>query len=54
MDYITVLNFILQNWDTIGLIITNIIALFINPPFRNKETQEEINNPYDEDIYHGE
>jgi hypothetical protein len=26
--------FILQNWDTIGLVLTNIIALFIKPPFR--------------------
>ena len=27
---------ILNNWDTIGLILSNIVALFINPPRRKK------------------
>ena len=27
---------ILNNWDTIGLILTNILALFMNPPRRRK------------------
>ena len=28
------LNVLLENWDTVGLIITNAIALFVKPPFR--------------------
>jgi hypothetical protein len=26
------LKFVGTNWDTIGLLVTNIIALYINPP----------------------
>lgn len=33
------LSFVAQNWDTIGLIVTNIVAYLINPPkkFRKQE-----------------
>lgn len=30
-------NFLLNHWDTIGLVLSNIAALFINPPFRGKK-----------------
>lgn len=33
MELIAITAFILDNWDTIGLIFTNIIALFMEPPF---------------------
>jgi hypothetical protein len=32
MDIVTALNYIVANWDTITLIITNIAALFVKPP----------------------
>ena len=39
MELLTVL---LQNWDTVGLIITNAIALFIKPPFRKSDDFADI------------
>lgn len=30
------MGFIIQNWDTIGLILTNVAALFVKPPFRGR------------------
>lgn len=31
------MEFILANWETIGLILSNLAALFIHPPFREKK-----------------
>lgn len=31
------LRFLVDNWDVLGLIFTNIIALFVEPPLRRKE-----------------
>ena len=25
-------DFVLRNWDTIGLILSNVVALFVRPP----------------------
>jgi hypothetical protein len=29
--------FVINNWDTITLLITNIAALFVHPPLRSKQ-----------------
>jgi hypothetical protein len=34
-----VLSLIIQNWDTVTLIVTNIAALFMKPPRKNKRTR---------------
>lgn len=31
------LRFLVDNWDVLGLIVTNIIALFVESPLRRKE-----------------
>jgi hypothetical protein len=33
-----ILNFLVDSWEIIGLLITNIAALFMHPPFREKKT----------------
>lgn len=32
-----ILEFILENWDTISLLVTNVIAYFIKSPLQKKE-----------------
>ena len=33
-----VISVLLDNWEVLGLILTNIVALFMQPPFRKKES----------------
>lgn len=34
-----ILEFVAANWETLGLIITNIVAYYMNPPRKNKSTR---------------
>jgi hypothetical protein len=38
---INVMNLLLGNWEVIGLLMTNIVALFMNPPRKNKLSRKE-------------
>jgi hypothetical protein len=33
------MDYLLQNWDTISLVITNVLALFVNKPRISKKTR---------------
>lgn len=37
---INVMNLLLGNWEVIGLLMTNVVALFMNPPRKNKLSRE--------------
>jgi hypothetical protein len=37
-----VLQFLAVNWDVLGLLVTNIAALFVKPPKLNKKPDPEI------------
>lgn len=40
MEFLT---FVANNWDTVGLLVTNIVALYMNPPRKNKSTRSTDN-----------
>jgi hypothetical protein len=31
-----ILEFLTTNWDVLGLLVTNVVALFVKPPLRSK------------------
>lgn len=39
MEVTKVAAFLVTNWDTLTLIVTNIAALFMKPPRKNKRTR---------------
>lgn len=41
--FINATNLLLQNWEIIGLMLTNVLALFVNPPRKNKLTRSTDN-----------
>lgn len=40
-ESIALTTLLIEHWDTIGLILTNVIALFVNPPRKNKFSRKE-------------
>lgn len=36
-------DFLINNWDTIGLLVTNVIAYFMKPPRKNNLTRSTDN-----------
>lgn len=41
MSFLVIVGFVVENWEVIGLMLTNLVALFVEPPKLNILSRKE-------------